>query len=464
MKGNRMKKINRRSFLKTSAAVTAGTFVLPQFSIGKPGASANSKLNVAMIGAGNIAGMAMGPCNSENIVALCDVDSSLLHQHAEKFPQIKEAATFTDFRVMFDKMGDQIDAVCVNTPDHTHFVATMEAMQRNKHVFTQKPLTHTVWQARTLRKAMHKYKLITNMGNQGHTYDGIRMMREWYEGGIFGQITEIHSWIGGPGANWTGYFGKPASFPPPAHPVPDTLDYDLWLGPTKKTPFNKYYHPKTWRGFKQFGSGQFGDWWCHIADAPMWVLDLYEPVAVEVEEMAGGNEWMTPDGVRVRFDFAHRGDKKPCSFYWYNGDAQFRPKLPENWTMSKELPDRGTLYIGEKTNGFTDERSSSPRLANLDEMRAFNRAGLPAEKYPRVKGGPVTEWINAIKEGGECGSNFDYAAPLTEVMLLGVIAVNHGGKIEWDSKNMKITNRPELNEYLKEPVREGWEYGKELWT
>ena len=457
-----MKSINRRSFLKTSAAVTAGTFVLPQFSIGKPGPSANGKLNIAMIGAGNIAGMALGPCNSENIVALCDVDSNLLFQHAKKYPQIKQAATFSDFRVMFDKMGDKIDAVCVNTPDHTHFVATMETMQRGKDVFTQKPLTHNVWQARTL----HKYKVITNMGNQGHTYEGIRRMREWYEAGVFGQITEIHSWIGGPGANWGGaYFGKPASFPPPTDPVPESLDYDLWLGPTKKVPFNHLYHPKKWRGFKQFGSGQFGDWFCHIADAPVWVLDLYEPVTIEAEEVAGSNEWMTPDGVRVRFDFPQRGNKKPCSFYWYNGDSQFRPKMPESWTMSEKLPGAGTIYYGEKTTGFTDNRSNNPRLVNLEEMRAFNKAGLPEEKYPRVNGGPVNEWIRAVKgEGPMPGSNFDYAAPMTEVMLLGVIAVNHGGKIEWDPKNMTITNRPELNKYLKEPARKGWEYGGDLWT
>lgn len=461
-----MKKYDRRSFLKASAAITVGSgFALPRFSIGKPGLPANSKANIAMIGAGNIAGMAFGGCNDQNIVALCDVDSSLLHQHAEKYPQIRDAATFTDFRVMLDKMGSQIDAVCINTPDHTHFVATMDAMQRGKHVFTQKPLVHNVWQARTLRKAMHKYNVITNMGNQGHTYEGIRRMREWYEAGAFGQITEVHSWLGGPGANWGGsYFGKPDSFPPPVHPVPESLDYDLWLGPTKEIPFNRYYHPKKWRGFNQFGSGQFGDWFCHIADAPIWVLDLYDPVVIEAEEVDGGNEWMTADGNRVRFDFPQRGNKKPCSFYWYNGDPKFRPKLPESWTMSQKLPGAGTLYVGEKSTGYTDNRSNNPRLVNLEEMRAFNKAGLPAEKYPRVQGGPVKEWVRAVTgQGPMPGANFDYAAPMTEVMLLGTIAVRHGGKIVWDPQQMKITNRPELNQYVKEPVRKGWEYGDDLW-
>jgi predicted dehydrogenase len=462
-----MKSLNRRSFLKTSAAVTAGTFALPQFSIGHPGCSANSKVNIAMIGAGGIAQMAYSGCDSENIVALCDVDSRMLLQQAENFPQIKEAATFSDFRVMLDKMGDQIDAVCINTPDHTHFVATMEAMRRGKHVFTQKPLTHNIWQARTLRKAMHKYNVITNMGNQGHTFEGIRRMREWYEADVFGQITEVHSWSTGP--DWDGYyFEKPESLPLSKDPVPEKLDYDLWLGPTKKIPYYKHYHPVTWRGFNQFGTGTFGDWFCHIADAPVWILDLYEPVAVEAEKVAGGNDILVVDACRVRFDFKQRGSKAPCTFYWYNGlndGPGFRPEKPEKWTLGPDLPDSGTIYKGQKNIGYTDNRSNNPRLVNLDEMRAFNKAGLPAQKYPNVEGGPVKEWVRAIKgEGPKPGSNFDYAAPMTEVMLLGLIAANHGGKIEWDSKNMKITNRPELNAYLTEPVRKGWEYGEDLWT
>ena len=458
-----MKSCNRRTFLKTSAAVTAGTFVLPQFSIGKPGPLANGKLNIAMIGAGNIAEMAYEGCEGENIVALCDVDSDMFDQWAEDFPFIQKAKRFSDFRVMFDKMADKIDAVCVSTPDHTHFAATMAAMEHGKHVFTQKPLTHTVWQARTLRKAMHKYKVITNMGNQGHTYEGIRRMREWYEAGVFGQITEVHSWVDGP--EWGGtFFAMPSSFPPPMHQDPKSLDYDLWLGPSQKVPYNEYYHPLTWRGFNQFGGGQFADWFCHIADAPVWILDLYEPVVIEAEEVDGGNKWMAPNGNRVRYEFAKRGDKAPCTFYWHNGPENFRPERPEQWTLSNEVPESGSIFIGTKETGYTDERSSNPRLVNAEKMRAFNKAGLPPEKYPRVEGGPVKEWVRAVKGlGPEPGSNFDYAAPMTEVMLLGIIAIQHGGKIEWDSKEMKITNRPELNRYLTEPVREGWEYGQDLW-
>jgi len=455
-----MKSPTRRSFLKTGAA-TVGAFTLPQFFIGKA-RGANSKLNVAMIGCGNIAGMAFDGCKHENIVALCDVDSNMLFRYEKDYPEIRKAKTFSDFRVMLDKMGNEIDAVCVNTPDHTHFVATLAAMERGKHVFTQKPLTHNIWQARTLRKAMKKYNVITNMGNQGHTFGGIRRMREWYEANVFGQITEVHSWISGP--EWGNvYFGMPESFPPPESPVPEGLDYDLWLGPNPHTPFHKNYHPRRWRGFNQFGSGTFGDWFCHVADAPVWVLDLYEPMSIEAEKVTGGNEWIVHDSVSVRFDFAQRGKKKPCTFYWHNGPNPVQV-VKEKLGITQELPDSGTIYKGEKTMGTTNHRSDSPRLLDLDEMRELNRIRLP-QKYPRVKGGPVVEFVRAVKGDGPMpGSNFDYAAPMTEVMLLGIIAAWNKGKLEWDAQKMQFTNRPELNALLKDPVRKGWENGEDLWS
>ena len=453
---------SRRSFLKAGAAATTGSFILPQFSIGQSGQAANSKLNVAMVGCGNIASQAIDGCKNENIVALCDVDSKMHLSYAKKYPQLEKARQFADFRVMLDKMGDEIDAVCISTPDHTHFAATMAAMERGKHVFTQKPLTHDIWQGRTLRKAMHKYGVVTNMGNQGHTYNGIRILREWYEADVFGQISEVHSWIDGP--KWgSGYFPKKMEFPLSEDPVPDNLNYDLWLGQNEQTPFNKDYHPKRWRGFSQFGAGTLGDWFCHVADAPVWLLDLYEPVSIEAVEVSGGNPALARDSVVLRYEFLERGTKAPCTFYWHNGPSP-TPDLKEKWGLEADLPKMGTIYKGEKTIATTNHRSDSPRLVDRDEMRALNKKKIPA-KYPRVEGGPVEEFVRAAKNTGPTpGSNFDYAVPMCEVMLLGVIASRHGGKIEWDSKNMKITNRPELNAFLKDPVRKGWEYGDDLWT
>ncbi len=457
-----MSKLNRRSFVQKSALATAGAFTLPRFSIGQAGQSANSKINVAMIAAGNVASQSYQGTKGENLVALCDVDTAKFGQYADKFPDINKAKRFTDFRVMLDKMWKDIDMVCISTPDHTHFVSTIASMERGINVFTQKPLTHNIWQARTLKKAKDYYKVHTNMGNQGHTYDGIRQMKEWYDAGVFGQITEAHSFCKGP--DWEGkYFARP-ELPLSKDPIPETLDYDLWLGPNEPVPFHKLYHPLKWRGFNRFGTGTFGDWFCHIADAPVWVLDLYDPVSVEVEKISGGNDTLVPDMVRVRFDFAHRGTKKPCTFYWSNGMEDYMPEKPTDWTGSENLPKAGTIYKGEKANAFTDNRSNNPRLVNREAMIEFKKAGYPEEKYPRVKNGPIRELVEVVKGNiPEAGANFDYATRMTEVMLLGIIACRHGGKIEWDAKNMRITNRPELNVYLKDPVRKGWEAGESLW-
>lgn len=456
-----MDPINRRSFLRKTAALAAASTAFPRFSIGQAGPSANSKVNIAMIGAGGVAGMAYGGTKGENIVALCDIDRRRFPAWAGK----KKVPTFADFRVMLDKMGKEIDAVCINTPDHTHFVATIDAMQRGMHVCTQKPLTHSIWEARTLKKAKDKYGVVTNMGNQGHTYDGIRQMREWFEAGVFGQVTEVH--MGFPGPNWNSdYFAKPETVPPEPQPVPSELNWDLWLGPVQPTDYNPVYHPRTWRGFYDYGTGQFGDWFCHIGDGPVWILDLYEPVVVECVERGPSLEGMLPDHSVVRFDFPARGSKKTCSLFWYDGmgNGGTKIKVPEEWDLG-DAKQMGSYWYGEKQNGYLDQRSNNPRLSTRQAMMDFNKGADISKKYTRVKqNNPFAEWVAAIKgDIGECGSNFDYAAPMTEVALIGVIAQRFGGRIEWDPVK-GITNRPELNAYVKEPVRPGWEYGRDLWV
>lgn len=452
----------RRFFLKRSAAAAAGTFVLPRFSIGQAGPSANSKLNIAMVGSGNIASMAYGPCRKENIVALCDVDRRMFPKWAagEGIP------TFSDFRVMLDKMGKEIDGICINTPDHTHFPATLAAMERGIHVCTQKPLTHNIWQARTLKKAKEKYGVVTNMANQGHTYDGIRKMREWYEAGVFGQITEVH--MGFPGPEWQKkYFSKPDAMPLQKEPPLSGMDWNSWLGPAAETAYSSYYHPLTWRGFYEYGTGQFGDWFCHIGDGPVWILDLFEPVVVECVERGPSMEGMLPDYSIVRFDFPARGTKAPMSLYWYDGlpNGGTPIKSPAEWDIGK-VPRSGSFWYGDKMNGFLDQRSNNPRLTTRQAMMDFKKGADIPEKYERVKQkGPHAEWIAAIKgEIAECGSNFDYAAPMTEVALIGVLAQRFGGRIEWDPVKGAVINRPELNAFVKEPVRAGWSYGEDLWT
>lgn len=452
--------MKRRNFLKTAAAASAGAFVLPRFSIAQAGPSANSKLNIAMIGAGGIASMAYGGCKRENIVALCDIDS----RRFPKWAAEKGTPMFEDYRVMLDKLGKEIDGVCINTPDHTHFNATLACMERGIHVCTQKPLTHNVWQARTLRKAKDKYKVVTNMGNQGHTYDGIRKMREMYDADCFGQIHEVHMGFYGPKWN-SRYFKKPSAMPLMAEPVPAEVNWDLWLGPVAEHPYNHLLHPDKWRGFNAFGTGQFGDWFCHIGDGAVWALDLYEPTVIECVERGPSMEGMIPDYSVVRFDFPARGNKAACSMTWSDGvvNGGTPIKSPDDWGWGN-IPNKGSFWYGEKCNAYLDERSNNPRFSVKEQMVAFKESGGVPEKFARVKGGPHLEWINAIKgDVPECGSNFDYAAPMSEVALLGVLAQRFGGRIEWDSKNMRITNRPELNVFIQEPVRAGWEAGQDLW-
>lgn len=455
--------MNRRQFAKTTTAAALGAFALPRFSIGRAGPSANSRLNIAYIGAWNIANMAYGETSEENAVALCDVDSTMIDAAKQEHGRLAKARTFSDFRVMFDKMGKDIDAVCVSTPDHTHFAATMWAMENGKHVCTQKPLTYTIAQSRALRVAANKNKkLVTNMANQGHTYDGIRQAREWIEQGLIGDVPEVHSWEKGP--VWDGtWFRKPDSFPPPAAPVPDTLDWDLWLGPVAEREFSEYYHPKTWRGFWSTGTGMLGDWFCHTCDGPVWALELYDPVSVELISNSDNNPaGIIPDRSIVKWHFAARNGKPACDLYWHDGGM--KPPAPENWTFG-ELPGRGSFFYGDRNALFLDERSNNPRLVNRDEMIAFKKSGYLPEKYPRVAAkGPFDEWVKAIKgEGDTPGSHFDYSSRLTEVALLGVLAQRFGGKIEWDAKKGQVSNRPELNAYVDIPAREGWEIGRKYY-
>jgi hypothetical protein len=294
-------------------------------------------------------------------------------------------------------------------------------------------------------------------------------MREWYDADVFGQVNEVH--MGYTGPHWNGqYFNRPSAVPIPKQPIPNHINWDSWLGPCKMSHYNEVYHPKGWRSFYEYGTGMFGDWFCHVGDGAVWALDLYAPTTVECTSRGPVYmDGMIPDHSVIKFDFPARGKKDPCSMYWYDGmsNGGKKVKVPEDWDLGKPKAD-GSYWYGSKCNGYLDKRSNNPRITNKSKFRDFRKNVKVEEKFPRLKKdikGPFQEWIAAIKgEIDACGSNFDYAAPLTEVSLIGVIAQRFGGKIEWDSKNMKITNRPELNEYVREPVRKGWEYGQDLWT
>lgn len=455
--------MKRRTFLTTATGTVAGSTVFSPFAIGKPGPSANSKVNVAFIGSGGW--IAQQPynqgCKEENLVAFCDVDRNLCAENMKNWRTTQPF--FDDFRVMLDKMHKDIDAVVVSTPDHTHFAATLAAMERGIHVYTQKPLTHNIWQARTLEKARQKYKVMTQMGNQGHAGSGIRKSVEAVRAGVIGEVGEVYARNSGPNMG-DSHFANPSVMPPPPDPVPEGLAWDLWLGPAAKRPFYRDYTPKKWRAFYDFGSGMLGDWGCHTFDTPVWALDLDPPTVVEALERKDSLKGVIPAGSRIKYHFPAKGKRGPVTLNWFDG--------PQDWTKVGRIDKFGAehaAHLGRAcwmvgTKGMLGcGTHAGPPLILPNELRAKWQEKPPAETIPRVDGGPFREWLRAIKQTGpEPGSNFSYSAKLTEIILVGVLAQRFNTRIEWDAKAGKITNHPELNAFVKEPAREGWVYGETL--
>ena len=265
-----MKNLSRRNFLKSTSVASVGALIIPNFISISP----NSKLNIAVIGVGGRGRANWSKVPKENIVAMCDVDDVRAAEGYKKYPKAKK---YKDFRRMFDEMANEIDAVIISTPDHTHFAATMAAMQLGKHVYVEKPLAHNIWQVRTLQKAANYYGIVSQMGNQGHTTNGIRLIKEWVDADVLGQVKEVHAWHSKVDLKNGTYFVKPDILPPVANEIPETLDWDLWLGQAEERPFNTVYAPKSWRGFYDFGNGMLGDWACHTIDAPFWDLEIGMP-------------------------------------------------------------------------------------------------------------------------------------------------------------------------------------------
>ena len=446
--------LSRRSFIKSTTAASTGLLFIPDLLKNAP----NNRLNIAVIGVGGRGRANWDKVPQENIVAMCDVDNNRAAAGYKMFPKAKK---FKDFRVMFDQMASEIDAVIISTPDHTHFAATMIAMELGKHVYVEKPLAHNVWQLRTLKKAASYYKVVSQMGNQGHTTNGIRLIKEWYDQGILGEVREVHAWHGafnyGPG----NYFTKPGTFPPAVDPVPEYLDWDLWLGPAQFKPFNSAYAPKSWRGFYDFGNGQLGDWACHTIDGPFWALDLGMPQTAEgfAPNPRTAHGFIADQSITT-LEFAARGNRPPVTLKWYEGGYQ--PEIKPEWGIDR-LERSGMLMIGDKKTLITGGRPNNPRLlVSPEEWNDFQKKP-PKKTIPRVQEeGPVSEWLDAIKDSTLPGAHFGYAAELTEMALVGVLAQRFATKIEYDAEKMKITNRPDLDVYLKEPAREGWSYGENL--
>lgn len=441
--------INRRQFMN-QAATTAG---LVSFGATRlAGVSANHKLNIAAIGVGGMGAGNIEKSSNENIVALCDVD---FKRGAQTFNRHPKARRFKDFRVMFDKMEKEIDAVIIATPDHTHAVATMEAMRRGKHVYTQKPLTHSIGEARQLTEAARRYGVETQMGNQGHSSNGARQTVEWIQAGVIGEVREVHCWSDRPlrGTRFEKELYWPqgmAKRPLGQQSIPDTLNWDLWLGPAPYRDYHADYVPFNWRGWWDFGTGALGDMGCHIIDHPYWALKLGYPESVEASSTHVHAE-TAPLASLVTYQFPAREELPPVRLIWYDGGI--KPPRPEELEPEDDWPVDGVLYVGERGKIMHKSHGGKPTLLPLSRMDGFQR---PDETLPRVKGSHEQNWIDACKGMGAACSHFDYSGPLTEVVLLGNLAIRTEGHLLWDGPNMRVTNNEVANQWVQRAYRTGW--------
>ena len=442
--------VNRRQFLGMTGAATAGFLLVPRHVVAGSGEAAPSaKLNIAGIGIGGMGANNLVNLESQNIVALCDVDLNYAAKTIAKYPGAK---VWTDYREMLEKQKD-IDAVLIATPDHTHAVIAMAAIKAGKHVYCQKPLCHNPYEARMLAQAAAESKVATQMGIQGHSSEGFRLICEWIWAGAIGEVREVDAWCSlsyypWGHAYWSSKYG--AARPKDTPAVPDKFNWDLWLGPAPERPYHPAYHPATWRCWWDFGNGMMGDRGAHTLDSVVSSLKLGPPSSVEATS-CGLNSEIHPLSSIVTFQFPARQELPPVKVTWYEGMRAPRPSQLED---GHDMPgEGGVIFKGSKGVLMCGVYGDSPRLIPETAMQAFKR---PAKTLPRVKGSHEMNWVNAAKSGVQAGAHFGYSGPLTETCLLGNIAKRVDARIEWDAANLKITNLPDANKYVRAEYRKGW--------
>ncbi len=442
--------VTRRQFLQTASVAALATGLFPRRLAAATGparfknlVTGGRKLRVACIGVGGKGYSDSMACLGEEIVALCDVDFS---RGLRSFSELPLVPRYRDFRQMLTELGDRIDAVTVSTPDHMHFPAALMAIELGKHVYVQKPLTHTIEEARQLKAAARQAGVVTQMGNQGHANEGTRLTKEWLDAGVIGPVREVHLWTNRP--IW------PQGVPlPAAQDVPATLDWNLWQGAAPVRGYSGDLMPFKWRGFWDYGCGALGDMGCHVMDAAFWALDLRGDVVVTAES-EGGTDVSAPTSSIVTYQFPQRGNRAPVKVVWYDGKN--RPPVPKELGVDSKLPaEGGSLYYGDKGILLNaDTYNASPRLLPEERMKAFT--DRPKRTIPRVpKSNPHLEWIAACKgEGPAPGSNFvDHAVDLTEFCLLGNVAIRSGQPIEWDAARMTCSNLPAADRFVRKAYR-----------
>lgn len=495
---------SRRSFIAGTAMAATGLLILPRHVLGGPRHTAPSdRLNIAGIGVGGMGAANMRALASENIVALCDVDWGYTDKSFRKMfagvgdlqARLAKAPTaakrmeleeriaqtkllsgkfdsikrYTDYRKMLEQRKD-IDAVVIATPDHLHAVIASAAMSLGKHVYVQKPLTWSIFEAREMaRKARENPKIVTQMGNQGHSTDDTRLIHEYIDAGAIGEVREVHAWTNRPLGYWPQGVPRPRAVPKPDnaswdmdavnsrlanamagnYPMPKGLEWDLFLGPGPVIEYHPLYHPFNWRGWTDWGVGAIGDMGAHLIDSPFWSLDLGFPTSVETVSTPFNHE-SYPTATMTYYDFPARGDKPPVRLTWYDG-ALLPPGLEA--LGAGQMHDGGVLYVGDKGKLVHETYGDNPRLLPQSLQESV---GTPPRKFARIKTSHEMNWVDACKGRGETTSPFDYAARLTEVMLLGVVSLRAGGRIEYDAQNMRVTNMADANQFLRRDYRAGW--------
>lgn len=426
----------RREFLKRSALAAAGTSLAVP-AVFADSKSPNEKLHLGIIGTANRAAANIEGVQSQNCVAICDIDDNYLSARSKQFPK---AEKYNDFRKLLDRKD--LDAVVVSTPDHTHAVATVMALKSGRHVYCEKPLAHSVHEARVVAETAAKMKRATQLGTQIHATSNYRRVVELVQSGAIGAVKEAHVWVG---KTWSG-----GERPKETPPVPPNIHWDLWLGPAPERPYHPTYLPENWRRWWDFGGGTLADMGCHHLDVVHWALNLRNPRTIEAEGPPVHPE-TTPEGLIVHYGHPARGDRPPVIVTWYDGGKRpphFAEKDPAN--KLPDWDDDGVLWIGEKGMLLSDY--GSYKLLPEAQYRGFKP---PARSIPESIG-HYEEWFAACKTGSPTSCNFDYSGALSETVLLGNIAYRSGKKLEWDSAAMKITNAPEAMKYIEREYRKGW--------
>ena len=465
---NHLSRPSRRNFIKGTAYSAAGFMIVPRHVLGGRGFVAPSDtVTLGIVGAGG-----KGRNNTREFLKLDDVRitsvadpayywnladfyyrseagrgpvKDLIEERFQAQNPSFQVTEYLDFREMMEK--EELDGIVCSTPDHTHAYISLLAMRAGKHVYCEKPLTHNIWEARQVQKVAAETGLATQMGNSGHSADGIRQTVEYLRAGAIGKVSEVHAWV--PATRWVPSL---RGLPQGESTMPVNFDWDLWLGPREPRPFHEDYVPVTWRDFWDFGCGALGDFGCHDMDASVWAFNLSAPERVEILPAGFSNADIAPYGEIGYYDFPAQGDQAPLKLTWYSGGL--RPKEPEILPEGVDLPRRGTMFVGEKGIILNDGGQRVPKIYPESVAESFEP---PKPSIPRSNG-HFRDWIDAIKGGPAASANFEYGARLTEITLLGVLSLRMGGQpIYWDAEQMKAKGLPEADKFIKEPVRQDWE-------